>query len=140
MLFCRLLIFFPINFFKIFFQEYYQSVKQFQSRAGPTFVGPDLGPNCLQMLSADNTGRKRVKAMPKDLTNLPDLPRLVSSAENLYKQFGSRSGPTKLFATLMVILKEFFEKVNFEKCSRRQKTRTFPSMQKVNPSPISVFS
>ena len=24
------------------------------------FVGPDLGPNCLQMLSADNTGRQRV--------------------------------------------------------------------------------
>ena len=26
------------------------------------FVGPDLGPNCLQMLSADNTGRYRVNA------------------------------------------------------------------------------
>ena len=25
------------------------------------FVGPDLGPNCLQRLSADNTGRLRVK-------------------------------------------------------------------------------
>ena len=32
---CRLLIFFKINFFKIFFQEYYQSVKQFGSRSGP---------------------------------------------------------------------------------------------------------
>ena len=27
------------------------------------FVGPDLGPNCLLMLSADDTRRKRVKDM-----------------------------------------------------------------------------
>ena len=25
------------------------------------FVGPDLGPNCLQMLSVDNTSRQRVE-------------------------------------------------------------------------------
>ena len=25
------------------------------------FVGPDLGPNCLPMLSADDTGKQRVK-------------------------------------------------------------------------------
>ena len=31
------------------------SVKQFGSRSGPTFFGPDLGPNCLKMLSADDT-------------------------------------------------------------------------------------
>ena len=47
----------------------------------------------------------------------------VSSADNLCKQFGPRSGPTKrrarsgskLSEPLMVFLKEFFEKVNFEK-------------------------
>ena len=56
MLFCRLLIFFfKNNFYKIF-QEYHQSVKQFGSRSG--FVGPDLGPNCLQRLSADDIGRE----------------------------------------------------------------------------------
>ena len=38
--------FFKINCFKKFFQKHYQGVKQFGS------VGPDLGPNCLQMLSA----------------------------------------------------------------------------------------
>ena len=27
----------------------------------PHFVGPDLGPNCLQRLSADNTSKRRVK-------------------------------------------------------------------------------
>ena len=47
-LFCHL-IYFKINFFKKFFQEYHLS------------VGPDLGPNCLQMLSADNL-RKEIKS------------------------------------------------------------------------------
>ena len=27
------------------------------------FVGPDLGPNCLQRLSADDTSRQRVKIL-----------------------------------------------------------------------------
>ena len=47
----------------------------------------------------------------------------MSSADNLCKQFGPRPGPTecrscsgsKLFDTLTVFLKEFLEKVNFEK-------------------------
>ena len=38
--------FLKINFFKKIFQEYHQSIKH--------FVGPDLGPNCLQRLSADD--------------------------------------------------------------------------------------
>ena len=54
----------------------------------------------------------------------------MSSADNLCKQFRSRSGPTKhqawsaskLFDTLMVFPKEFFKKVDFEKDSRRQKS------------------
>ena len=33
--------------------EPYQSVKQFESKSGPTNVGPDQGPNCLQRLSVD---------------------------------------------------------------------------------------
>ena len=37
---------------------YYQSVKQFKSVLGPTFVGPGQGPNCLQRLSADDTSRQ----------------------------------------------------------------------------------
>ena len=48
---------------------------------------------------------------------------LVSSASNLCKQFGPRSGPTehrawsgcKLFDTLMIFLKKFSEKYDFEK-------------------------
>ena len=48
------------------------------------------------------------------------LNRLVLSADNICKQFGLRSGPTercdsKLFDTRIVFLKDFFEKVDFEK-------------------------
>ena len=49
---CRLLTFFKINFFKKFFQENSQSFKRFGSRSGRRSVSPDLGPNCLQKLSA----------------------------------------------------------------------------------------
>ena len=34
---CRLHTFFKINLFKLFFQELYQSVKQFESRSEPMF-------------------------------------------------------------------------------------------------------
>ena len=49
--------YFKINFFKKFSQEYHQSVIKFGSRSGPTAVGPDLSPNCLQKLSIDDTSR-----------------------------------------------------------------------------------
>ena len=52
--FCCLLIFFKINLFKKLFQEYHLSVIQIGSRPDLTF---DLGPNCLQKLSADDTRR-----------------------------------------------------------------------------------
>ena len=32
------------------------------------FVGPDLGPNCLPRLSADDTGRQRVKTLQTNST------------------------------------------------------------------------
>ena len=55
---------------------------------------------------------------------------LVLSADKLCKQFGTKSGSTKslgqiwiqLFDTLMVFLKEFFEKVDLEKICRQQKS------------------
>ena len=61
----------------------------------------------------------------------------MPSADNLCKQFGPRSGPTKcracsglkLFYTRMVFLKEFFEKVDFEKISREQiNMKNYPVM------------
>ena len=55
------------------------------------------------------------------------LAGLVSSADNLCKQFGPRSirpdiSGSKLFHTLMVFMKEFSEKVDNEKISADMKT------------------
>ena len=52
--FFRLLIFFEINFFEQFYHEHRQSVKQFGSRSGPTFVGPDVGQIFVQWLPAED--------------------------------------------------------------------------------------
>ena len=38
-------------------QEHYKSVKGLDPDQDRHSVGPDLGPNCLQSLSADNTSR-----------------------------------------------------------------------------------
>ena len=45
-----MLIFFKV-FFEKLFQEYHQSVKKVWIQ----FIGPELGPNCLQWLSAEDT-------------------------------------------------------------------------------------
>ena len=47
--------------FNISFKKYRKSVKQLGSRSGPKYFGPDLGPNCLQMLSGDNTRQVNCK-------------------------------------------------------------------------------
>ena len=48
-----------IFFFKNIFQEYHQSVKQLDPYQARRFLGPDLGPNCLQRLSADEKKKSR---------------------------------------------------------------------------------
>ena len=45
-------------FSKFTFFKYHHSVKQPGFRSGPTFVRPDLIPNCLQKLSVDTTSRQ----------------------------------------------------------------------------------
>ena len=49
-----------VFFFLKIFCYYYQRVKQFGSRLGPTFtnVGPNLCPNCLQRLSTNDASRQ----------------------------------------------------------------------------------
>ena len=54
-------MFFKINFFKTFFQKYHQRVKGLVVDQAQRFVGPDLGPNALQMLSAEDTIKQIVK-------------------------------------------------------------------------------
>ena len=69
--FCLLLIFvtkstdfcYKINFFKIFFQEYHQSVKKFVSRLGPTFRLSYSVSKLFAKISADDTSGQRVKTV-----------------------------------------------------------------------------
>ena len=71
--YCRLLTFFKINFFKILFQEHYQSVKQSGSRSGLTFcllknVCPEFGSKlCTKIISRRQTlplaGRVKTKVL-----------------------------------------------------------------------------
>ena len=70
MIFCYLLRFFKINFFKIFFKEYYQSVKQFESRSGSTFS---------QAWSDIQSGLIRVQTVCKDYHLMTKLNEQVSS-------------------------------------------------------------
>ena len=67
--FCRLLIFFKINFSKISFRNTIRVSNCMDLDQARCFVGPDLGPNCLQRLSADNTSRYRDNAK-KPLYNM----------------------------------------------------------------------
>ena len=62
-------MFFKINFFKTFFQKYHESVKSLVLDQAQRLVGPDLGPNALQMLSAEDTIKQIVKfAVPFPVT------------------------------------------------------------------------
>ena len=45
------------NFLKKFFEEYYQNSNSLDPDQARHFVRPGLGPNFLQMLSADDTSR-----------------------------------------------------------------------------------
>ena len=67
-MFCRLLIFSKSSFSKISFRKTISvsnSMDPDQARQnGPNFcnsIGPDLDPNCLQMLSADDSSKQRGK-------------------------------------------------------------------------------
>ena len=59
-----------INFFQILFQEYHQSVKYFDPDQARRSVLPDLGTHSLHRLSADGTGRLRVKPVHTSSTIL----------------------------------------------------------------------
>ena len=54
--------------------------------------------------------------------------KILLSADDQCKQLEPRSEPTKLFDTIMVIVKEFFGKVYFEK---ELNHKQLPSMQTV---------
>ena len=60
---CHLLVLFSKLPLSHFFLEYHQSAKLFGSRSGQQFLKPDLGPICLQRLSANDTRSKNVVAV-----------------------------------------------------------------------------
>ena len=59
-LFCRLLIFSKSTFSKNSFGNTIRVSNGLDPDQGRHSVGPDLGPNCLQKLSADGTNRQKV--------------------------------------------------------------------------------
>ena len=61
--FCHLLIFFKINFFKRFFKNAIGVSNSLDLNQPLHAVGSYLGPNCLQRLSADDTRKSRKKAV-----------------------------------------------------------------------------
>ena len=58
--FCLLLIFLKINFFEKLFRNTIRVSNSLGPDPAGHFVGPDLGPNCLQRLSADDNSRQIV--------------------------------------------------------------------------------
>ena len=63
-----LLIFSNINFLKNYFRNTIRVSNSLDPDQARRFVGPDLGPNCLQRLSAEDASRQRVKALILDGT------------------------------------------------------------------------
>ena len=65
MFICCLLIFSKSTFPKKYFRNTISVSNSFDPERTLHSVGPDLGPNCLQRLSADGTSRLRVKEFLK---------------------------------------------------------------------------
>ena len=58
---CRLLTSFKINFLENSFRNTIRVSNSLDPDQAQHYVGPDLSPDCLQMLSADDTSRQRNK-------------------------------------------------------------------------------
>ena len=61
--FCLLLTFFKINFLKKKFRNTIRVSNSLDSDQARRYVGPDLGPICLQRLSADDKRKERFKGL-----------------------------------------------------------------------------
>ena len=93
-----------------------------------------------KLFIVDQDGLIRIISWIFHFRIIPYKQQILLSADYLYKQFGPRSGPTfcrswswsKQFVTLIVFLKEYFEKVNFEK-SQQTTTRALklPNMLRI---------
>ena len=120
----------------VFLKEFFQKVViyllliAFTNSLDPDQAQQNVGPNWIQSVwNSDGIPERIIQKVASCL---------LSSADSLHKQFGPRSGPTKccawswskLFDTLMVILNEYFKKVDFEK--NHQTTKKFKITQHAN--------
>ena len=134
--------------------------KQFGSRSFRAWSGSKLFDTLMVFLKEFSdevdlekiqlTTKKHAKLLCRQRVNKSTLILwlLVSSADNFYKLFGSRSGQTrcrawsgsKLFVTLMLFLKEFSEEVDFEKNQQTTKKHAkLLSRQRVNKSTLILW-
>ena len=102
---CFLLTFFKIHFFENSFRSTIRVSNSLDPEQARHFVGPGLGPNCLQMLSADNTSRQRVNSIKHAFLssaggfwvffqNCIFSEKFYQKYHQIVKQFRSRTGPT----------------------------------------------
>ena len=61
MIFCCLLIFLKLTFSKNYFKNIVKVSNSWDPDQAQLNVGPDLDPNCLQKLSAEDTSKQGVK-------------------------------------------------------------------------------
>ena len=81
----RLLIFFKINFYgKNYFRHTIKDSHSLDPDQARHSVGPDLGLNCLQRLSADDTCRQRVNSYKPNFSCRPE------ECRHILTQFGHR--------------------------------------------------
>ena len=143
---CRLLTFFNMIFLKIFFQEPYQSVKWFMTHS----VAFHLGLHCLPEFPVYKSLNAIGCYLFECHIGILTLCLLVLSADNLCKKFGPRSGSTKcwawswskLYDTPKAFLKDFFEKVDFERYQQTTKNReNYPGCKELlfNHNPNFLF-
>ena len=71
------------NFFKKFFQEHYQSVKGLDPDQDRHSVGHDLGPNCLQRLSAEDKSRCKRGQVTREILPYVFMISLLSYLDKL---------------------------------------------------------
>ena len=76
-------------FFKILFQERYQSVKMFNLGQDRCYVGPDPGLNCLQRLSAID-----IYVLSVDVCQNKLVRKILSGTLPECETVWNRSGPT----------------------------------------------
>ena len=102
MLFCRLLIFFKINIFSNSFGNTIRVSNSLDPDQSRHFVGPDLGPNCLQKLPADGASRQRVTSSLSDAVDISVIHPTPTPSESFLYLWSPYWFPTRLFVELLL--------------------------------------